>query len=95
MSPDLFPQCVSVLKVVDEDDETKQWDDEDEKDVDGYVNDDDADDDLALIDTLSDSIQCLNFAKNWFNSIFDSILVSQNSIQTIIQFKIICGDSIQ
>ena len=50
---------------------------------------------VALIDTLSDSIQCLNFADNWFNSIFDSILVSENSIQTIIQFKINSSDSIQ
>ena len=50
---------------------------------------------VALIDTLSDSIQCLNFDDNWFNSIFDSILVSQNSIQTIIQFKINSSDSIQ
>ena len=50
---------------------------------------------LAPIDTLSDSIQCLNFADNWFNSIFDSILVSENSIQTIIQFKINSSDSIQ
>ena len=29
------------------------------------------------------------------SSIFDSILVSQNSIQVIIEFKINCGDSIQ
>ena len=50
---------------------------------------------IALIDTQSDSIQCLNFADNWFNSIFDSILVSENSIQTIIQFKINSSDSIQ
>ena len=32
--------------------------------------------------TLSDSIQCLNPAKKLFNSIFDSILLTQNSIQT-------------
>ena len=50
---------------------------------------------LALIDTQNDSIQSLNFVKIGFNSIFDSILVSQNSIQTIIQFKNNCGDSIQ
>ena len=31
---------------------------------------------IALFDTQIDSIQCLNFAKNWFNSIFDSRLVS-------------------
>ena len=46
-------------------------------------------------DTLSDSIQCLNFAEKWFNSIFDSILLTQNSIQTIIQFKINSADSIR
>ena len=50
---------------------------------------------LAMIDTQNDSIQSLNFGKIGFNSIFDSILVSQNSIQTIIQFKNNCGDSIQ
>ena len=50
---------------------------------------------LAMIDTQNDSIQSLNFGKNGFNSIIDSILVSQNSIQTIIQFKKNCGDSIQ
>ena len=50
---------------------------------------------VALIDTQNDSIQSLNFGKIGFNSIFDSILVSQNSIQTIIQFKNNCGDSIQ
>ena len=48
-----------------------------------------------MIDTQNDSIQSLNFGQNWFNSIFDSILVSQNSIQVIIEFKINCGDSIQ
>ena len=46
---------------------------------------------LAMIDTQNDSIQSLNFGKIGFNS----ILVSQNSIQTIIQFKKNCGDSIQ
>ena len=50
---------------------------------------------LGVGGTLSDSVQCLNFAKKWFNSIFDSILLTQNSIQTIIQFKINSGDSIQ
>ena len=29
---------------------------------------------VGVGDTLSDSIQCLNFAKKWFNSIFDSLL---------------------
>ena len=42
---------------------------------------------LAITDTLSDSIQCLNFAKNWFNSMFDSLLFTQNSIQSIVQIK--------
>ena len=37
----------------------------------------------------------MNFAEKWFNSIFDSILFTKNSIQTIIKFKIISGDSIQ
>ena len=50
---------------------------------------------VAMIDTQNDSIQSLNFGKIGFKSIFDSILVSQNSIQTIIQFKNNCGDSIQ
>ena len=50
---------------------------------------------VGVGDTLSDSIQCLNFAEKWFNSIYDSILLTQNSIQTIIQFKINSGDSIQ
>ena len=50
---------------------------------------------IALGDTLFDSIQCLNFAKKWFNSIFDSILIAKNSIQTVIQFKIRSDDSIQ
>ena len=44
---------------------------------------------------VGDSIQCLNFVEKWFKSIFDSIMVTQNSIQTIIQFKIKSADSIQ
>ena len=44
---------------------------------------------LALFDTQIDSIQCLNFAQNWFNSIFNSKLFHENSIQKIIQFKIV------
>ena len=44
---------------------------------------------LALSDTQIDSIQCLNFAQNWFNSIFDSKSFHENSIQKIIQFLII------
>ena len=42
---------------------------------------------VALGDTQNDSIQSLNVGKNWFNSIFDSIMADQNSIQTIIQLK--------
>ena len=47
---------------------------------------------IALGDTLSDLIQCSNFANKWFNSIFDSI---KNSIQTIIQLMEKHDDSIQ
>ena len=46
---------------------------------------------IALSDTLSDSIQSLILAKKWFDSIFDSILLTQSWIQTILtifQFKI-------
>ena len=42
-----------------------------------------------------DSIQCLNFSKICFNSISDSIMADQNSIQIIIHFKNIGGDSFQ
>ena len=52
-------------------------------------NDDDDDPDLALSDTKTDSIQYLNFAQNWFNSIFNSKLYHENSIQKFIQFKIV------
>ena len=41
---------------------------------------------VALFDTQIDSIQCLNFAQNWFNSIYDSKSFYENSIQKIIQF---------
>ena len=44
---------------------------------------------LGVGDTLSDSIQCLNFAKKWFNSIQIIIALkinSDDSIQKIIQF---------
>ena len=41
------------------------------------------------------SIQYLNFAKKWFNSIFNSILFHKNSIQKIIQFKKFQKNSIQ
>ena len=49
----------------------------------------------AMGDTLFDSIQCMNFAKKLFNSMFESILLTQNSIQTIIQIIINSDDSIQ
>ena len=39
---------------------------------------------LGVNDTQIDSIQYLNFAKKWFNSIFNSILFHKNSIQKII-----------
>ena len=45
---------------------------------------------LGVGDTLSDSIQCLNFAKKWFNSIQIIIALkinSDDSIQKIIQFN--------
>ena len=41
------------------------------------------------------SIQYLNFAKKWFNSIFNSIVFHENSIQKIIQFNIFHKNSIQ
>ena len=50
---------------------------------------------LVVSDTQSDSIQCMNFAKKLFNSMFESILLTQNSIQTIIQIIINSDDSIQ
>ena len=43
----------------------------------------------------NNSNQSLKFDKNGFNSIFDSILVNQNLIITIIQSKNNCGNSIQ
>ena len=50
---------------------------------------------VALCNTQNESIQSLNFGKSWFNSISDSIMADQNSIQTFIQLKKIGGDSIQ
>ena len=41
---------------------------------------------LALFDTQIDSIQCLNFNQIWFNSISNSKLFHENSIQKNIQF---------
>ena len=42
---------------------------------------------LGVFDTLSDSIQCSNFAKIWFNQYLIQYCFAQNSIQNIIQFK--------
>ena len=50
---------------------------------------------LGVGDTQSDSIQCLNFAKNWFIQYSIQYCFTQDSIQNIIQFKINSGDSIQ
>ena len=51
------------------------------------IGKDDVDDsDIALSDTQINSIQCLNFVKIWFNSIFNSKLFLENSIQQISQF---------
>ena len=46
-------------------------------------------------DTQNDSIRSLNFGKNRFNSISDSIMAEKNSIQTFTQFKKIGDDSTQ
>ena len=46
---------------------------------------------VGVGDALSDSMQCLNFAEKWYNS----NCLTQNSIQTIIWFKINSADSIQ
>ena len=50
---------------------------------------------LALFDTQIDLIKSLNFAQNWFNSIFNSKSFKENSIQKIIQIQINHCDSIQ
>ena len=55
----------------------------------------DDEDDVGVSDTQIDSIQYLNFAKKWFNSIFNSIVFHENSIQKIIQFNIFHKNSIQ
>ena len=41
------------------------------------------------------SIQYLNFAKKWFNSLFNSKNLQENSIQKNIQFKNLQENSIQ
>ena len=42
---------------------------------------------VGVFDTLSDSIQCLNFAKKWFIQYMIQYRFTQDSIQNIIQFK--------
>ena len=46
---------------------------------------------VVVTDTQSNSIQCLNFAKKWFNSIFDSIVMelliqveSENCLKSVL-----------
>ena len=50
---------------------------------------------VGVFDTLSDSIQFLNFAKKWFIQYSIQYCFAQDSIQNIIQFKKIYTDSIQ
>ena len=50
---------------------------------------------VVVNDTQSDSIQYLNFAKNWFIQYLIQYCFTQDSIQNIIQFKKISADSIQ
>ena len=50
---------------------------------------------VGVFDTLSDSIQCLNFAKVWFIQYSIQYRFTQDSIQNIIQFKENSADSIQ
>ena len=45
---------------------------------------------VGVFDTLSDSIQCLNFAKKLFIQYSIQYLFTQDSIQTIIQLKKFC-----
>ena len=52
-------------------------------------------DEIGVFDTLSDSIQCLNFAKKWFIQYSIQYRFTQDSIQNIIQFKKNSADSIQ
>ena len=50
---------------------------------------------LGVSDTLSDSIQCLNFAKKRFIQYSIQYCFTPDSIQNIIQFKNNSADSIQ
>ena len=48
-----------------------------------------------MFDTVSDSIQCLNFAKKWFIQCSIQYYFTRDSIQNIIQFKSNSADSLQ
>ena len=48
---------------------------------------------IGVGDTISDSIQCLNFAERWFNSMLGTILLILNSNQTIIQIKLLSNSN--
>ena len=50
---------------------------------------------IGVFDTLSDSIQCLNFAKKQLIQYSTQYHFTQDSIQNIIQFKKKSADSIQ
>jgi len=50
---------------------------------------------IGVSDTLSDSFQCLDFAKKWFIQYSIQYCFTQDSIQNIIQFKKNSADSIQ
>ena len=50
---------------------------------------------VGVFDTLSDSIQCLKFAKKWLIQYSIQYRFTQDSIQNIIQFKKNSADSIQ
>ena len=50
---------------------------------------------LGVFGTLSDLIQCLNFAKKLFIQYLIQYCFTQDSIRNIIQLKINSGDSIQ
>ena len=50
---------------------------------------------IGVGDTISDSIQCLNFAKKWYIQYSIHYCFTQDSIQNIIQLKKNSADSIQ
>ena len=63
----------------------------------GHLDDvmDNNEDDIGVSDTLSDSIQCLNFAKKLFILYSIQYYFTKDSIQNIIQLKKNSVDSIQ